>query len=79
MLCPICRTSMIQTRRAATLTKRGPAYYCPAGDAEIDRVEVAPGRFHLIARPDRQHENPSRVWAGWELPRVVAEYDQQDG
>jgi len=42
-LCPVCKTEMRQTRRGATLAKRGPCYVCPADEAEVHKDE----RGHL--------------------------------
>jgi hypothetical protein len=43
--CPVCGARMRQTRRGATLARRGPAYVCPVDESEICRDTLGhPGR-----------------------------------
>lgn len=45
--CPDCHTPMRQTRRGATLAKRGPAWVCP--QAEAERVTDERGHLHMTS------------------------------
>lgn len=63
MRCPVCGAEMRQTRRGATLRKRGPAYICPADEAETYTDE----RGHLKRVADAKHSPPRRVWSEGEF------------
>lgn len=60
--CPICGATMRQTRRGATLRKRGPAYVCPVDEAEVQ----ADARGHLARLAGAQHAY-TRVYEAHEL------------
>lgn len=60
--CPICGAEMRQTRRGASLAKRGPAYICPINEAETYRDE----RNHIKRKPGAKHLL-LRVWMPDEL------------
>lgn len=62
--CPVCNTPLRQTRRGATLAKRGPAYVCPANEAELVRDER--GHLHMI---EGARHDGLRTWALAELDR----------
>lgn len=62
--CPVCGTAMRQTRRGATLAKRGPAYVCPTNEGELVRDER--GHLHMIE--GAQHDG-LRTWTLDELDR----------
>jgi len=49
--CPDCGVAMRQTRRGATLARRGPAYVCPVSEREVKRA--ADGR--LYREPGAKH------------------------
>ena len=66
--CPICGQVMRQTRRGATLAKRGPAWLCPKDEAETWIDET--GRRHRF--PDSPHKPPRRIWSPEELEAVYA-------
>jgi hypothetical protein len=61
--CPICGQIMRQTRRGATLAKRGPIYECPVDQAETQRDE----RGHLYRVPNATHGPYNRTWTPEEL------------
>jgi len=63
MKCPECGAEMKQIRRGATLKKRGPAYLCPVGEAEV----VKDDRGHLVTVPDAKHKFSRRVWGEGEV------------
>ncbi len=56
--CPDCGAVMRQTRRGATLAKRGPGYVCPVADQE--QTKDADGR--LRRKVDAKHTY-IRVWS----------------
>jgi len=62
--CPICGAELRQTRRGATLRKRGPAYVCPVAEAEVRRDE----RGHLHRVEGARHQM-TQVWEQDELER----------
>jgi hypothetical protein len=64
--CPDCGGPMRQTRRGATLKKRGPAYVCPAAEGEV----YADERGHLKRIADARHAY-TRSWQAWELERLT--------
>jgi hypothetical protein len=57
MTCPECGAQMRQTRRGATLRKRGPVFVCPRAEAEWTRDE----RGHFIRVPGGIHAS-IRSW-----------------
>lgn len=61
--CPVCGMPMYQTRRGATLRKRGPAWLCPKDEAETWTDEN--GRRHRLS--ESQHKPARRVWEAHEL------------
>jgi hypothetical protein len=63
--CPICGRAMRQTRRGATLARRGPSYICPVDEAETTQDER--GHYHRAA--GAIHGAGVRAWQEWELPR----------
>ena len=64
--CPVCGMVMYQTRRGATLAKRGPAYLCPKDEAETWTDET--GRRHRLS--ESQHKPARRVWELAELEAI---------
>jgi len=54
---------MRQTRRGATLKKRGPSYICPKDEAETWKDD----QNNLHRFPDSTHGQASRVWEAAEL------------
>lgn len=66
-VCPICGAPMRQTRRGATLRKRGPAYICPADEAET--VADTGGRLSRV--PGARHAQSRRVYEAYELNSVL--------
>ena len=62
--CPVCGAEMRQTRRGATLKKRGPSYVCPVNEAEIVVNEYG----HRMLRSDAIHVQGLRTWSMDELP-----------
>jgi hydrogenase maturation factor len=66
--CPVCGATMRQTRRGATLQKRGPAYVCPVDEAET--VPDAEGRLSRV--PDAKHAQSRRVYEAHELEATHA-------
>lgn len=56
--CPACGCAMRQTRRGATLRKRGPAYVCPIDEGEVGRDDS--GRRYR--RAGAAHGPGVRVW-----------------
>jgi hypothetical protein len=60
--CPDCGHEMRQTRRGATLARRGPAYICPVAESEV----YADGRGHLHRIDGAQHDR-TRSWSPAEL------------
>ena len=61
--CPVCGQIMYQTRRGATLRKRGPAWLCPKDEAETWTDET--GQRHRLS--ESQHKPALRVWEDHEL------------
>lgn len=61
MKCPVCGVEMRQTRRGATLVRRGPAYVCPQAEAEVERDE----RGHLRRIAGAIHDR-TRVYEAWD-------------
>jgi hypothetical protein len=62
MICPTCGSEMTQTRRGATLRRRGPAYVCPQSRADFPKD--AEGRFY---RREGAVHPYVRVWSLEEL------------
>lgn len=59
--CPVCGAEMLQTRRGATLKKRGPSYVCPVNvdDILVDedgRRTLRPGALHTGIRQYTEEE-----------------------
>lgn len=52
--CPLCGAAMRQTRRGATLAKRGPAFVCPADEDE--RAAGTTNGVHPSLRSWQAHE-----------------------
>jgi hypothetical protein len=67
VLCPVCGLPMRQTRRGATLKKRGPSYICPKDEAETWKDDN--GHLHRI--PESIHKQALRVWSLDELPPTL--------
>lgn len=63
VLCPVCGLPMRQTRRGATLRKRGPSYICPKDEAETWKDEK--GHLHRI--PESSHKQALRIYEASEL------------
>jgi len=63
VLCPICGLPMRQTRRGATLKKRGPSYICPKDEAETWTDE----RGHMHRIPESTHKPSLRIWEASEV------------
>lgn len=63
--CPECGAAMRQTRRGATLAKRGPSYLCPINESELVPDErYQDGRRRRV---DGSQHAYLRVWQEWEL------------
>ena len=60
--CPYCGEEMRQTRRGATLKRRGPSYVCPRNENEI----IIDERGHRKLSPDSCHGG-LRSWSENEL------------
>lgn len=63
--CPVCGLEMRQTRRGATLKKRGPSYVCPLDEAETWKDER--GHLHRFAPENRVHGPSVRSWSEADL------------
>jgi hypothetical protein len=62
MTCPQCGAGLHQTRRGATLAKRGPSFVCPMAQREVTRDE----RGHRVWAAGARHSR-LRVWNAAEL------------
>lgn len=60
--CPVCGEPMTQTRKGATLKKRGPCYVCPVAMSEVYRD--SDGRLHRFGWAKHTE---TRLWDSWEL------------
>ena len=61
--CPVCGAAMLQTRRGATLAKRGRAFVCPVDKAE----KVVDERGHIVRKKDAIHGRGVRSWEASEV------------
>ena len=59
--CPVCGSPMRQTRRGATLARRGPSWVCPVAERECvadarGHLKMIPGALHTDVRAYRGEE-----------------------
>jgi hypothetical protein len=60
--CPECGAEMRQTRRGATLNKRGRSFVCPEAEAEVTREASG-----CLKRSAEGRHAYTRAWEEWEL------------